>query len=113
MMPEVYAGPSAIEKVRQLKNHLAETQGAAGLDALGEDRANLVRELNKGEPDNEIVGEFYAWVYPNRLAVAPINPDAQYVDALRKLFPSFDLSDADCVAAAFHIPAGKDDRQIG
>ncbi len=113
LMPEVYAGPSALQKVSQLKKYLTETAAASGPDPLGDEREDLARELKKDEPSNTIIGEFYARVYPDRLAVAPINPDAKYVEELRKLFPSFDLSDPDSVAAAFHIPSGKDDRQIG
>jgi len=113
LMPAVYTGPSEIEKIKQLKQYLAETPASTGPDVLAGDRADLVRELKNDEPDNALVGQCYARVYPDRLAVAPLDPDAKYVEQLRSLLPSFDLSDADCVAAAFHISSGKDNRQVG
>jgi hypothetical protein len=113
VMPEVYHGPDGIEKVEQLKEFLSETDTITAQDLLGSDYNDLVRELTKREPDATLVSESYARVFPDRLAVAPLNPDASYVAELRKLFPAFDLSDADMVAAAFHVPAGKDDMQIG
>jgi hypothetical protein len=111
VMPEVYRGPDGVEKCLQLRAFLDEVTHAA--DLLGSDHAELVLELKKEEPENQFIGECYARVFPERLAVAALDPDAKYVEELRKRFPAFDLTDVDCVAAAFHIPAGRDDRQIG
>jgi hypothetical protein len=111
VMPEVYRGPDGVEKCLQLRAFLDEVTNAA--DLLGSDHAELVLELKKEEPENQFIGECYTRVFPDRLAVAALDPDAKYVEELRKRFPAFDLTDVDCVAAAFHIPAGRDDRQIG
>jgi hypothetical protein len=113
LMPKVYAGPSALQKIRELKQYLVEFERLGGPDVLGGDRAELAAELAKDKPSATFVGECYGRVYPDRLAVTPLDPEAEYVATLRKLYPAFDLSDADCVAAAFHVGAGKDDRQIG
>ncbi len=113
LMPEVYKGPDSRQKVKELRQYLAEMGEGLRPDPLGSDRADLVRELKKEEPDNALIGDCYARVFPDRLMVAPLDPDAKYVAELRKLFPAFDLSDPDLVAAAFHIPAGKDDRGVG
>jgi hypothetical protein len=113
VMPEIYQGPDGVEKAEQLRAFLAGSDVATAAELLGSDHADLVRELEEDEPDGHLVGECYARVFPERLAVAPLTPDAKYVEELRKRFPAFDLSDPDCVAAAFHIPAGQDDRPIG
>jgi hypothetical protein len=112
VMPTLYAGPDAFQKVRELRKYLADTAGATAADALGCDRADAERELAKAAPDNALVGAWYGQVFPERLAVAAFNPDAAYVKELQKLLPAFDLSDPDSLAAAFQITAGKDDRQV-
>lgn len=113
VMPPVYAGPSATRKKKELKQYLAEWQRSGGPDLLGTDRAELERELAKDVADDTFLGACYARVFPERLSVMPLDPDKEYVTELRKLLPRFDLTDPDCVAAAFHVAAGKDDRQIG
>jgi hypothetical protein len=113
VMPPVYAGPSAARKKKELKQYLTEWERSGGPDLLGPERAELERELAKDVADDTFVGACYARVFPDRLSVVPLDPDKEYVAELRKLLPRFDLSDPDCVAATFHVAAGKDDRQIG
>jgi hypothetical protein len=113
VMPEVYQGPDGIEKTAQLKELLATMDPLQAKELLGSDYEDLVQEIKLDEPDAQLVGELYARAFPDRLTVAPLNPDAKYVDELRTRFPAFDLGDSDSVAVAFHIPAGRDDRQIG
>lgn len=113
VMPKVYAGPSATQRKKDLKQYLAEWEKSGGSDVLGKDREELSRELAKTSSNDTFLGECYERVYPDRLNVAPLDPDGEYVAELRKLLPRFDLSDPDCVAAAFHVAAGRDDRQIG
>ncbi|HYG25241.1 MAG TPA: hypothetical protein VEH04_20925 [Verrucomicrobiae bacterium] len=112
LMPEIYNGPTALQKVRELKEYLAGGDGASG-DPLGDTRSELLLELAKEAPDGSFVGNCYRRVFPERLIVAPLRPDAEYVTELRRRLPQFDLSDPDLLAAAFHISAGKDDRELG
>jgi hypothetical protein len=113
VMPAIYQGPPAFLKVRELKQYLAGTLDGAALDPLGADRAELARELKKDAPDSTLVEECYARVFPERLVAPPLKPDEKYVAELRRLLPGFDLSDPDCLAAAFQLTAGKDDREVG
>jgi len=112
-MPDVYNGPSALQKIKQLKQYLAGTEGALA-DPLGpEDRRDLATELPKADPDVAFIGDCYRRVYPERLAAAAFSPDAAYVAELRRLLPTFNLDDPDTLAAAFQVTAGKDDRSVG
>lgn len=112
-MPNVYKGPTALQKVRQLKRYVVVAVAETGPTPLGDDFNELKAELEKPEPDNAFIGECYRRVHPDRLAVIPLNPDAGYVEELRRLFPSFDLGDPDTVAAAFQLASGSDDRPMG
>ncbi len=112
IQPSIYSGPSALQKVRELKTFLAAATEPGAPDPLGDDRADLTAELKKPAPDNQLVGECYCRVFPERLALAPFDPDAAYIVALRQLLPTVDLSNEDNLAAAFSITAGHDDRGI-
>lgn len=111
-MPEIYTGPSGVQKVKELRRYLTESDGSGAPDPLGDDREDLVRELKKSAPDNALVGECYRRIFPERLALTAFRPDAAFVDELRRLLPGFDLSDADSLVAVFHVSAGQDDRQL-
>ena len=113
-MPQVYAGPSKLNKVRELKKYAAEIQASGSASVLGKKRHDeLTEELKNKKPDEELVDECYDLLFPEAETTAMLSPDTLYVQTLREKFTDFDLSDTDCVAAAFYISAGKDTRQIG
>lgn len=116
LMPGIYDGPIGFVMARELKKYLADTEDGDPLDPLGADRAELAEILTAGRDDaasQQFITQCYARVFPERMKVKPFCPDAKYVDELRRLLPGFDLSDPDCLAAAFYLTAGKDTREVG
>ena len=112
VMPEIYAGPDALQKVRELREYLADSATSTGPDPLDDDRAELALELKKPAPNAQLVGACYRRVFPERLLVPTIKPDAEYLRQLKRLLPSLDLSDGDTIQAAFYVVCGQDDRGL-
>jgi hypothetical protein len=46
----------------------------------------------KADPDNAFIGECYQRTFPERLTLAPFRPDEAYIDTLREVLPTVDLS---------------------
>lgn len=113
VVPDIYNGPDAIQKVDELRAYLESPEGARPNGPLGADRDELVRELKKPAPNNAFIGKCYQRVFPERLSHATFSPRAAYVKELRRLLPGFDLSNEDNLAAAFSFGAGHDDRGLG
>lgn len=111
-MPEIYAGPGGVQKAKELRRYLADTEAAEPPDPLGGEREELVRELAGDDPDNAFVGECYRRVFPERLNTPTIKPDAELAKRLKQLLPGVDFSDPETLAAAFYVSAGRDDRGL-
>lgn len=111
-MPVIYAGPTGEEKADQLRQYLDLEPGELLRGPLGSEHGALAKELKKAAPSAQTIAECYALVFPERLAVAEINPDSDYLSEIRCRVPGLDTSDPDTLAAIFHIAAGRDPKSL-
>jgi hypothetical protein len=110
-MPPVSIGPPLFKRAELLKDYLTHTAGHSP-DPLGSDRATVAALVAKSPTPTE-VDEFFRRIFPSLAEPPLIDPDAEYLKALRKRMPTVDWSDESTRQAAFAIASGRDQRQLG
>jgi hypothetical protein len=111
-MPEVRGGPGGVQKKNELKALLGETANQIP-DPLAPNRDEIQALLLQDPPDPAQVGKWYKQFFPDKAVQPVIDPDTEFVKALKSGFPSMDLEAESTRYAAFCIAAGRDDREIG
>jgi len=110
-MPKVAGGPALFTKIAKLRAFVDQSAGVVP-DPLGPDRARLVALLATDPPGDD-VHLFFKRLFPLEAEPPLIDPDGEYVKALRKRFPGLALDDPDMRRAVFYIDPGRDARELG
>ncbi len=98
----------------RLRDYLEQTKND-NPDPLGDDRARLKALLAKNPVPGDWIG-FFEKLFPEQAHPPAINPDAEYLKALKQWVPSVnwdDKANADICKAAFYTAAGRDQRGLG
>ena len=102
---------SRATKVEKLQGYLDATAGQ-NPDPLGSDRKAIADLVEKAEDVNAIDAAFER-VFPGRPTTQEIDPEGEFLKALRARYPRLDLMDEDTRVACFCCTAGVDARQLG
>jgi hypothetical protein len=106
VMPKV----SRATKVERLQDYLAATATDTP-DPLHPDREMVTALVAKAE-DLDGIDAVFGRVFPGEEIEQVIDPDAEFLGALRARLPTLDLSHPDVRLACFYCAAGRDERQI-
>jgi hypothetical protein len=98
-----------LQQVTALEKYLNETAEVVP-DPLGTQRTALTAAV-AGRTDE--VDTFFLQIFPERAGTAIVDPDQDFIKALRVRLPDLDLDNPDIRLAAFYLTAGKDARGIG
>lgn len=113
-MPPESAAPDVDVALRMLRTYLKET-AEDDPDPLGADRAALASLLAQDPVPDEWFG-FFERIFPEQAHPPLLNPEAEYLKALKKWAPSMNWDDpanTEVRKAAFYIASGRDQRGLG
>lgn len=106
-MPQV----SRATKIEMLQKYLDETSRDAP-DPLHRERA-AIADLLRQASDLDEIDRVFGRIFPSHAGAPIIDPDAEFLKALRSRMPTLDLDHPDTQLACFYCAAGRDERQLG
>ncbi|MFO1206620.1 MAG: hypothetical protein U1E63_12960 [Burkholderiales bacterium] len=98
-------------KREALQEYLQSTAGRLP-DPLQADRKAMEDLLAQADERPDDLDAAYARFFPERAITLDIDPDGEFLGALRKRFPTLDLMDEDTRKACFYCAAGRDTREL-
>ncbi|MBL8539870.1 MAG: hypothetical protein JNK68_05800, partial [Betaproteobacteria bacterium] len=98
-------------KREALQEYLQSTAGRSP-DPLQADRKAMEDLLAQADERPDDLDAAYARLFPERAITLDIDPDGEFLGALRKRFPTLDLMDEDTRKACFYCAAGRDTREL-
>ncbi|MEO5882856.1 MAG: hypothetical protein ABIQ06_10615 [Caldimonas sp.] len=110
-MPAMTFSDISVQSQKErLATHLAQTAGQLP-DALGTDRAALAAALQGNQPTDIL--SFFQKIFPDEAVVTVVDPDGDFIKALKLRLPGLDFGNEDTRLAAFCLSAGQDERGLG
>ena len=98
-------------KREALQEYLQSTAGRLP-DPLQAERKAIEDLLAHADERPDELDAAYARVFPEQAVTLDIDPDGEFLTALRKRFPTLDLVDEDTRKACFYCAAGRDTREL-
>jgi hypothetical protein len=98
-------------KVEKLQGMLDATAGRSP-DPLRPDRKAIAELMLAADHHPDEIDAVFERVFPGQSIAVDIDPDGEFLTALRARFPTLDLVDEDTRKACFYCAAGRDTREL-